>query len=724
MTQGHDHSCLSDGASPRLRALHIVTLCAFAFSQPVLQILINQSLFLYRQGLGWPEYSALLMALTFVVPACWVVLDFIVVRCLSRFCSRGRNAVLFILGALTLLSVLRVSPKFESFELNHLTWLFSATVATCGAGLFAYAYDRISGLRFWLTVSSIGIAVFPLFFIWQVLQSQYGNPGNLSSGAVGHPIPVVIVVFDEFSGTSLMDDCLQMNTHQYPNFSQLASLSTWYRKATTVHARTDEALPAILSGQFPASPRRPFAANYPGNLFQAIHASQSYDMSVFEPYTRLAPAKLKHHRLYLNLTRFQRIVQLLEILGGIYPHLIFPNDTPISFPSIHGSWFGLPLTEDESMPRRTSGVFSYSPLHDRDRQLEHFLDCLCPTEKPLFAFLHVLLPHVPWEYFPSGNSYREYRNLPEFTLPEGLGELGETWPSDDAFVLRCEHRYLMQVKFSDRFVGRLLDKLRQTQLLDDCLLIVTADHGVSFHAGSSRRVPDAKNIADILSIPLFIKLPGQTEGRIDDRNIESVDLYPTIAEELQMQLTEPFDGSPVSKEARRPRKTLYFEGKMTAIEPTFPQLKSAVERQWNFFGGHSLESPPPTASSRPEWKGRHLDEFVTQNIGSSVAQTVEFTSPILTGHGDTVTTSLISGCVMNPVNRNTPPEIVVSIDGRIQDSSRTVVNNAGNHAFSLVIPESADSVTPMKIEFFLIEQGDSETPRLLRLRTWYRETSR
>ena len=163
---------------------------------------------------------------------------------------------------------------------------------------------------------------------------------------------------------------------------------------------------------------------------------------------------------------------------------------------------------------------------------------------------------------------------------------------------------------------------------------------------------------------------------------------------------------------------------MTAIEPTFPQLKSAVERQWNFFGGHSLESPPPTASSRPEWKGRHLDEFVTQNIGSSVAQTVEFTSPILTGHGDTVTTSLISGCVMNPVNRNTPPEIVVSIDGRIQDSSRTVVNNAGNHAFSLVIPESADSVTPMKIEFFLIEQGDSETPRLLRLRTWYRETSR
>ena len=68
MTQGHDHSCLSDGASPRLRALHIVTLCAFAFSQPILQILLNQSLFLDRQGLGWLEHSALLMALTFGVP--------------------------------------------------------------------------------------------------------------------------------------------------------------------------------------------------------------------------------------------------------------------------------------------------------------------------------------------------------------------------------------------------------------------------------------------------------------------------------------------------------------------------------------------------------------------------------------------------------------------------------------------------------------------------------
>ena len=39
-----------------------------------------------------------------------------------------------------------------------------------------------------------------------------------------------------------------------------------------------------------------------------------------------------------------------------------------------------------------------------------------------------------------------------------------------------------------------------------------------------------------MSVPLFIKLPGQTEGRIDDRNVESVDILPTIADVLGISI--------------------------------------------------------------------------------------------------------------------------------------------------------------------------------------------
>ena len=57
--------------------------------------------------------------------------------------------------------------------------------------------------------------------------------------------------------------------------------------------------------------------------------------------------------------------------------------------------------------------------------------------------------------------------------------------------------------------ARLLDRLAETGVLDQCLLIVTSDHGVSFRPGHSRRLPDPDNLADIASVPLFIKLPGQ-----------------------------------------------------------------------------------------------------------------------------------------------------------------------------------------------------------------------
>ena len=119
----------------------------------------------------------------------------------------------------------------------------------------------------------------------------------------------------------------------------------------------------------------------------------------------------------------------------------------------------------------------------------------------------------------------------------GFGVFSEDWLSDPATIERNEFRYRLQVGFVDRFVGRLLDRLVETNVLDKCLLIVTADHGVSFRPGHSRRVPDADNLADIASVPLFIKLPGQKRGRIDDRNVESVDIFPTIAESLGIELS-------------------------------------------------------------------------------------------------------------------------------------------------------------------------------------------
>ncbi|MDA1015942.1 MAG: hypothetical protein O3A00_15980 [Planctomycetota bacterium] len=66
-----------------------------------------------------------------------------------------------------------------------------------------------------------------------------------------------MVVFDEASGLSLMDENREIDATLFPNFSALAKQATWYRNATTVHQFTANAVPAILTGTYPREIKLP-----------------------------------------------------------------------------------------------------------------------------------------------------------------------------------------------------------------------------------------------------------------------------------------------------------------------------------------------------------------------------------------------------------------------------------------------------------------------------------
>ncbi len=94
----------------------------------------------------------------------------------------------------------------------------------------------------------------------------------------------------------------------------------------------------------------------------------------------------------------------------------------------------------------------------------------------------------------------------------------------------------------DRLLGQFLNKLERTGLYDRALVVVAADHGVSFEADGTRRTVSAENIADIARVPLFVKLPGQRGGRIDRRAVQTIDVLPTIADVLDVELPWRTDG--------------------------------------------------------------------------------------------------------------------------------------------------------------------------------------
>ena len=162
---------------------------------------------------------------------------------------------------------------------------------------------------------------------------------------------------------------------------------------------------------------------------------------------------------------------------------------------------------------------------------------------------HVLLPHGPYLYLPSGRRTRpDSRDL----LPGMLTVPG----FHDRFLTRHnEQRYLLQLGFVDRLLGRLMRRLERLGMYDDTLIALTADHGFAWQVGvDTRRSVSAPNVEEVTPVPFIVKAPGQRRGRTSDAYVRTLDMAPTIAGMLGFRLGYRADGrSAFSRAVRRRR---------------------------------------------------------------------------------------------------------------------------------------------------------------------------
>ncbi|MBS0202059.1 MAG: sulfatase-like hydrolase/transferase [Planctomycetes bacterium] len=699
------------------RALHIAVLCAFAFSQPLYAVLTQQFVYLHDLDAGLVEVGFVVLLLTILLPLAWIALDLLTMCVAMHWNRQFRNLVPTILLTLAWLSILRPFIGFQFLTFQSIVWIASLALAIPAAVLCMLLYERTTWIRSWVSVAAVSLVCFPGMFLYQFF--SLSRPRVATPEHSQHPVPVIMIVFDEFSGLSLMNRDLQIDAGHFPQFDRLGKLSTWYRQASTVHIRTDVAVPAILSGQFPTVPRPPLESEYPGNLFQIIHGTDDFDMTVFEPVTRLCPKSLQTRERSRRSTQ-EKIRSLVATLLAVYPRLVLPNDTPLEFPPISRLWFGLPEQIDWH-PSVYIGLQRFDPFIQRREQAQNFIQSLRNTEKPLFNFLHIEIPHIPSCLLPSGHEYN-YDEMATFHPAGAWGDIGENWANDPGIVARNEHRYLLQLQFVDRFIGQLLDRLQEIDELDRCLLIVTADHGVSYRPGHSRRIPDAETLPDLLSIPLFVKLPGQAQGEISDSNVESVDLLPTIAEVLGMPLAGPVDGVSVLSRDRRPRKTLYHKEGMTTkegltvLEPSIPRMTAAVDRRWQIFGAGSWERPPEMACSHPDWRGRPTSAFEIEDAPlNSLNLMAQYRLPDASNLD--YRPCLVAGSMDAGDLGITTADLVLVVDGIVQDSQFSFHKSRNQQGFEFLLPESVVKL-PGQVELFHADRLTDPRPRLRRLGKW------
>jgi hypothetical protein len=457
----------------------------------------------------------------------------------------------------------------------------------------------------------------------------------------------------------------------------------------------------------PQGSQEPIESEYPQNLFRVLQQTELYELAVFESLARLGGADMSREPPRPPTSALAQTAETLPILAAVYRNTVLPQGLPlVSRAAVPREWFGLRKTPDDDRARRR-GLFRNAWDSDRSDLIDHFLECIEDTGRPGLYFVHIGLPHFPWCHLPSGNIYQDGADGTGFPFG-GHGDLGEDWSQDELVVRHSWQRYLLQLGYADRFVGRLRARLEEAGLFDEALLIATADHGISFVPGESRRSPMGANLPDILSVPLFIKLPGQRAGAVSDRNVETIDVLPTIADVLDVELSTPVDGVSLLDESipPRPRKTLVNEdGQEIVVEAAFPGKYSSVERMIAAFGSGTGEDRLWRSGPRPELLGRRLDECDIRPAGRT---TVELT---LGGHSVSpdrphLVPCCYQGRVLMSEGVDLPLTLAIAVNGTIAGVSRTSVDERLRGEWAALLPETALEPGENDVGIFILRNPD------------------
>lgn len=146
-----------------------------------------------------------------------------------------------------------------------------------------------------------------------------------------------------------------------------------------------------------------------------------------------------------------------------------------------------------------------------------------------FLLVHYFDPHFAYQeharfHFGDATGYQgpvvENQRIVDLFALNAAGKLG---PAD---YQRLMDLYDSEIAFTDRHVGRLLEGVRQRGLLDETMVILTADHGEEFgdHGGLSHTY---RLYEELIRVPLVVRVPGRRAGVVKDP-VSLIDVAPTV----------------------------------------------------------------------------------------------------------------------------------------------------------------------------------------------------
>jgi arylsulfatase len=197
---------------------------------------------------------------------------------------------------------------------------------------------------------------------------------------------------------------------------------------------------------------------------------------------------------------------------------------------------------------------------------ERAIDWLDGREEsdPFFLWLHYMDVHGPYQS-KTGNTYlNKYRG-------ERLWRKAQNGTLSDEERREIRELYREEVEYTDEQLGVLLDALNDRGLLEDTLVVLTADHGEGFGEHGTYSHPH-RLYDELIHVPLLVRRPDATTSQTVSTPVELVDVFPTLCARAGVDAPpslagEPLPAAPAGEEAavteERDESTVFSEADLT-----------------------------------------------------------------------------------------------------------------------------------------------------------------
>ncbi len=265
---------------------------------------------------------------------------------------------------------------------------------------------------------------------------------------------------------------------------------------------------------------------YYNMAFIANHIASVQELGMAESFTVAPPAN--------------EFISPASLYGFFHKHLhkLFGNKIQLY------DWI---LQEDFILHKVSTDKYMKYP-YDTEFPLERIFDVFISevnsntSWKPYFAWIHVYPPHFPYlapegyvGLFDSSQKYRTAKSQDNLVRPRFYVQEQQ----HEADIIRA--RYDEFIRYCDKEFQDFIKQLETRDFLRNTIVILSSDHGESFEHGFFTHGGPFL-FEQETNIPLIIKEPGQTEGKVFNDVVSQIDTTATILDFAGIKIPSWIEG--------------------------------------------------------------------------------------------------------------------------------------------------------------------------------------